>query len=313
MQIGINVAQFGTSAIPQAVCASAEAAEALGYHSLWVFDRLLAPLEPAAGYLGDEPLPEEQATSLDPLATLTYAAAVTERVRLGTSVLAGPWYPPLLLARSLASLDVLSGGRLTVGLGLGWSPDERRAAGVEPRLLGARQEELLDVLAAAWGPDPVSHRGSRSTISPSVIGLKPLQRPRPPILLASRSQAGFDRIARRADGWNPTGVPVEALAPTFAAIRDLAAGHGRDPDALTLIVRADVHLTDRPIDGDRPGYHGHLEQIADDLAATARAGAHEVILGLVGGGGLDGALDAYAGLAEALELRTTGPAVGRPS
>ena len=107
-------------------------ADERGYSSIWALDRLLAPIAPRVPYPAspDGALPEEQRIVFDPLVTLTLAAAVTHRVRIGTSVLVAPWYSPALLARSLTSLDHVSGGRLTVGLGLGWSVDEYEAVGV---------------------------------------------------------------------------------------------------------------------------------------------------------------------------------------
>ena len=300
MKIGIHVPQLGRLADPAAVRAAAVAAERVGYSSLWVLDRVLSPVEPRSPYPGKEDgrLPAEQGVVLDPIGTLILAAAVTERIRVGTSVLVAPWYPPVLLARSLTTLDLISGGRLDVGLGIGWSLDEYEAVGVPQRELAARLEETLDVLDAVWGDDPVEHRGERIRITPSVILPKPAQRPRPPILLAAYTPAGLERVARRADGWNPAGLPVELLAPMWATVRDQAAALGRDPESLKLVVRANLTLTDRPLGADRPSYHGSVEQIVDDLEATRRVGAQEVILGPSGDHRLDELLDIYARLAE---------------
>jgi alkanesulfonate monooxygenase SsuD/methylene tetrahydromethanopterin reductase-like flavin-dependent oxidoreductase (luciferase family) len=271
MRIGVSLAQIGRQADPASIRSAAVAAEQVGYSSIWVLDRLLAPVSPGS----------EHTSALDPLAVLTYAAAVTHRVRLGTSVLVAPWYRPALLARSLASLDVLSEGRLTVGLGLGCNLDEFQALGVPQRELGRRLEEALDVLAATWGPDS----------------------PRPPVLLAATTKDGLDRIARRADGWNPAGVPIELLAPMWTTVRAMAAGYGRDPDTLHLVVRATIALTPSPIVGaDRAAYTGSFDQVASDLDATRAAGADEVILRLRDDCGLSEALEHYACLAESLEL-----------
>jgi probable F420-dependent oxidoreductase len=304
MRLGVSLAQVGRLADPASVRSAAMAAEQVGYSSVWALDRLMAPVVPRTPYgnqTGAE-LPPEAATALDPLTVLTYAAAVTTHVRLGTSVLVAPWYRPALLARSLTSLDVLSDGRLTVGLGLGWSLDEFEAVGVPQRELGRRLDEALDVLGAVWGADPVSYEGRHRRIAPAWMGPKPVQRPRPPVLLAAYTPDGLDRVARRADGWNPAGLPVEMLAPMWASVRDLAAGHGRDPDALELVVRANIVISDRPIDGERASYAGTVEQVAADIADTRRAGAHEVILGLYGDHCLDRALDVYARIAEAVEV-----------
>ncbi|HET6949040.1 MAG TPA: TIGR03619 family F420-dependent LLM class oxidoreductase, partial [Acidimicrobiales bacterium] len=236
MRLGVSLAQTGRLAEPAAVRSAAVAAEQVGFSSIWVLDRLLTPVDPRSprdNPPGVAALPECP-DALDPLTVLTYAAAVTHRVRLGTSVLVAPWYRPALLARSLTSLDVLSEGRLTVGLGLGRSLDEYEAVGVPQQELGRRLDEALDVLAAAWGADPVDHHGGRARIVPALMGPKPVQRPGPPVLLAAYTPDGLDRVARRADGWNPAGLPLEMLAPMGANVRDLAAGHGRDPDGLHL-------------------------------------------------------------------------------
>ncbi|MDQ1534012.1 MAG: hypothetical protein QOF28_1773, partial [Actinomycetota bacterium] len=224
----------------------------------------------------------EQHTVLDPLGVLTLAASVTERIGIGTNVLVAPWYPPVILARALTTLDIISSGRLTVGLGLGWSADEYAAVGVPQRRLAEQMEEVLEVLATIWTTDIVEYRSERFHIAPSQIFPKPRQRPRPRLLLAAYTPAGLARIARSADGWTPAGLPVDALAPMWAALRDLTAAEGRDPDTLDLVVRANVKITETALGSDRPSYWGSVAQILDDLAATRAAGAHEVILDLGG-------------------------------
>ena len=273
MRLGVSLAQTGRLADPAAIRSAATAAEQVGYSSVWVVDHLGRGRRP------------DLTTVLDPLTVLTYAAACTTRVGLGTSVLVAPWYRPALLARSLSSLDVLSDGRLTVGLGLGASLDEFAAVGVPQQELGRRLDDALDVLDDVWAA-PVGGRR------------------RPPVLLAASSTEGLDRVARRADGWNPSGLPVEMLAPMWATVRDLAAGHGRDTDALRLVVRATVDLRDEPVDGLRAPYCGTEEQVAADLEDTRRAGADEVILGVDCDDCLDEALDVYARVAEAVDVPT---------
>src|SRR5438270_447593 len=129
MRIGIAIPQIGALADPDAARSVAIAAERAGYASLWALDRLLAPTHPRTTYPAspDGRLPPEQSAVLDPLGILTLAAAVTTTIRIGTNVLVGPWYASALLARSLTTLDRISAGRLTVGLGLGWSADEYAA------------------------------------------------------------------------------------------------------------------------------------------------------------------------------------------
>lgn len=305
MLIGIQTVQVGRHADSAAVIAAAKAAERAGYSSLWVLDRLPAAIEPRNDYgnIPGVPLPAEQRRVLDPLAVLAASAAVTQSVRLGVSVLVAPWYPPALLARMLTSIDVLSDGRLSVGLGIGWSIDEYEAAGVEQRQLARKLETMLDVLDAHWADGPIAYEGETLRIAPSYNELRPVQRPRPPLLLAGYTSAALDRVARRGDGWNPAGIPPDAVALMWAQVRDLAAGYGRDPDRLRLVVRANIVLTDAPLEGDRFPYWGSVDQVADDIEATRRIGADEVVLMLSGEWDLDGLLDAYARIAEAAGLR----------
>lgn len=283
MEIGLGLPHLGHFADPAATRAAAIAAEDAGFASLWAMDRLLSPVAPRSlGYPGraDGVLPHVQERVLDPLVTLTLAAAVTDRVRLGTDVLVAPWYPPALLARSLAAIDQVSRGRLTVGLGLGWSIDEFEAVGAPIAGRGSRLEEVLDVLAALWAPGPTSISTAHETITGSVMGLKPVQRAGPPILLATFSPTGLDRIARRADGWLPFGLGLDELAETWGSLRIAARRHGRDPDELQLVVRADPTLTEVRLGSDRPSFTGSRDQVADDIDRARQIGATELILDL---------------------------------
>jgi probable F420-dependent oxidoreductase len=296
---------------PAAVKAAATAAEVAGYSTLWVLDRLPAPINPRNGYGGIKgvPLPEDQARALDPLAVLATAAAVTSRVRIGTSVLIAPWYPPVVLARALTSLDILSDGRLTVGLGIGWSVDEYEAAGADFHRRGQDLDEVLDVLEAHWVDGPITYDGRRARIAPSKNLLRPVQ-VRPPVLLAAYTPAALDRVARRADGWVPAGFPVDAIGPTWDRVRDAACGYGRDADSMELVVRANIYVSarpvtgfyvsDRPVTGQRASYTGSVDQIVDDVAATRDVGADEIILHLHGDPSLNEALDVYAHITQAV-------------
>lgn len=283
-QLGLTLAQLGAFADPASVMSMARGAEARGYRSLWVIDRVLAPIEPRSAYpaTDDGSLPPEQRIALDPLLTLATAAAQTTRIRIGTNVLVAPWYRPVLLARSLASLDVLSNGRLDVGLGLGWSADEYAALGVPQRRLAATQEQLLDVLDALWALDPVSFTGAGFRVAPSSVQPKPVQRPRPPVLLAAYTAAGLERVGRRADGWTPSGLPLDVTASMWSAVIAAAERAGRDPSALSLVVRANIKHTIRPISGQRATYQGSVDQIASDVRGAFAIGAHQVILDLQG-------------------------------
>ena len=279
MRLGFTVPLFGTDAGPDALQAVARQAEDLGYDSLWVFERLLYPVNPKAPYpaTADGSLPLIYRRSLDPLAILAYLAAATSRVRIGTTIINLPFYNPVLLARELGTIDVLSHGRLDLGLGVGWSPDEFEAVGVPMGDRGRRAEEALQVIEAIWRDNPVEFEGSYFRVPESYFDLKPVQKPRPPIYMAAYTPAAMNRIARMADGWNPVGIPVGGMEQMFAGIKQAAAEAGRDPSKLKLIVTANVEFHQAPLGDERPIFVGSAEQIESDIVATRQLGADELI------------------------------------
>ncbi|MCW2943871.1 MAG: Hydride transferase 1 [Actinoallomurus sp.] len=282
MRVGLAVSQYGSFARRDAVTEVARGAEDLGFDSLWTGDRILDPVSPRDRYPGsaDGRMPPEFRTFLDPLTVLTLAAAVTERVRLGTSTLNAPWYSPVLLARTLTTLDVLSEGRLDVGFGAGWSSDEYEAVNVPWRGRGARLEHVIDVLERIWTTDPVEHRDPYASIPASHIEPKPVQRPRPPIYLGGFSAGALDRIGRRADGWLASGVALPLLTQLWHRVRRAAEGSGRDPGALRMIVRINAMITEKPADAERVPREGTIDQVAEYSLAAADAGADEVFVDL---------------------------------
>jgi probable F420-dependent oxidoreductase len=278
MRIGFSIPNGGTLATPEAITSIARRAEDLGYDTLWTFERLLYAVNPQNPYPGapDGPWPTVFRRMLDPLDTLTFAAAHTKKLFLGTSVLNIPYYNPVLLARRLTTIDYLSNGRLRAGFGLGWSQDEMDATGADMKQRGARGDEFLRALEAIWTQNPVEFRGRFFQIPKSYIDLKPVQKPHPPIYLAGFVPAALARVARLADGWNPTGIPVEGMAQMFSSIKKMAAETGRDASSLELVVRANLQITEKPLGRDRPIFGGTLEQIKEDTAACRQIGAHEV-------------------------------------
>jgi probable F420-dependent oxidoreductase len=295
MRLGFALPQIGSVAGPDALVAVATRAEALGFDSLWVLDRTLVPLNPREPYpVGDGTLPDKYRRVLDPLDTLTFAAAHTRRVALGTSVLNLPWYNPVLLARRLTSLDVLSKGRLRVGFGMGWSRDEYEAAGAPWSQRGERADEIIRALKAIWTTDPVEFRGKYYRISKSFIGLKPVQKPHPPIYMAAYTPAALKRVAREADGWFPVGIPIGGMGPMFEGIKGMAKEAGRAPSVLQLIVRANVEISDAKPGKERADFTGSLAQIAADVAATRKVGAAELVFDVQFSPGLETADDMVA-------------------
>jgi probable F420-dependent oxidoreductase len=280
MRLGYALPMFGPLAGPDALSRVAQRAEAVGYDSLWTADRLLAPVAPRAPYpaSADGALPEYFKRSMDPVETLTFAAAHTRRITLGTSVLNMPFYNPVVLARRLATLDVLSGGRLRVGLGQAWSPDELEAVGADAKTRAERADEFIRVLKAMWGPDPVEFQGRHFRVARSIVGLKPVQTPHPPLYLAAYVAPALRRAATLADGWLPTGIPLPALGQMVGQLRALAREAGRDATRLEVVYLSGLQITEAALDDGKRGLlTGSATQIRGDLGRLRDAGVTEVI------------------------------------
>ncbi|GGS03568.1 LLM class F420-dependent oxidoreductase [Streptomyces aureoverticillatus] len=280
-RLGLGLPQMKWTDLGRDVPDVARFAEQTGFDSVWVFERILFPDPATQGLYGipGRPWPDGYRAVADPLVTLTLAAAATERVRLGTSVLVAPLHPPFQLARSLASLDAASGGRLVAGLGTGWSTDEYAAAAFAPfEQRGKVLDETLDVLAAVWGPDPVAYEGEWTTIAPAEVGPKPA---RPvPVLLPANSPRAARRLVDRADGWMPAASGARALAEQWAKLQELAAERGRDRP-IQSVLRANTRYTPKPYEGkDRAPLRGSVEQIVEDLVAHAEVGLEEILVDL---------------------------------
>jgi len=278
MKIGFSLPNIGPIGSAGAITKVAQRAEALGYSSLWTIERLLYPLKLQRPYPGtaDGHLPEIYKQALDPLDTLTYVAGQTKTIKLGTSVLDMPYHNPVVLARRLTTLDVLSNGRLCAGLGLGWNKDEMDATGADMTKRGALADEFLPLLKAIWTTNPVEFHGKFFRVPKSYINLKPVQKPHPPIYLGAFVPAALKRLANLADGWNPVFLPVPVMAEMFGKIQQMAKEAGRDPSALVMVVHAVLEITDKPLGKDRMIFSGSLDQISEDVRGCAKIGASEV-------------------------------------
>lgn len=207
VRVGIHLPQYGPVAGAQAIASCARLAEDLGYEGLWVSDHVVHP----AGQSYPSPY------LYDPLATLTYAAAVTDRIGLGTSVLVLPMHEPLALANRLASLDDLSGGRLTLGLGVGWSAAEYAALGMDFATRGRRMDESIEILRAAWRDDPVRFDGEFRSFDE----VRVLPKPAGPIpfWIGGGSEPAYRRAVTKGDGFHAIGLDPEQAAGVVARIR----------------------------------------------------------------------------------------------
>jgi probable F420-dependent oxidoreductase len=254
-------------------------AEKMGYDSLWTNERLLVPVQAKTPYPGNAEgvLEDEYKTHLDHLTCMTYVSALTERIRLGVSVINIPWYNPVLLAKRLAAMDVLSNGRITVGVGLAWSEDECDAAGIPYRERGRIGEEAIECMLAVWGPDPVEYHGRYFNLEPAYIGPKPVQKPHPPIIAGAFVPKALNRAGRLADGFTGCCAPLDALISMMHEVKRAAGERGRDPEKLVTVMRCLVHRTDEKLDdATRHVTNGTWEQIAADVRRMEAAGVSEV-------------------------------------
>ena len=216
MKLGIHIPQIGRKAGPEAVRRGARQAEDLGYDNIWVNDHLAIP--------HDAPYPPSK-SFYEPLITLTWAAAATSRVELGTSVLVLPLRIPAHLAKELATLDLLSDGRLILGVGVGWMEAEFDAMGVPFHDRGARTDDIINILRACWGEDPISYRPT--TVTAALDGIRALPQPerKIPIWVGGNSKPALRRAKALGDGWHGTRVPIDQIAPI---VEDLRADRGKD-------------------------------------------------------------------------------------
>jgi probable F420-dependent oxidoreductase len=204
----------------QALVDLAVRAEALGLDSVWVHDHVFN-VGHVRERIGSRPYYE-------PLTLLSYVAARTSRVRLGTSVLVLPYHHPVRLAKAAATLDVLSGGRLILGVGVGAIEQEMQAMGTSFKERGAFSDEAIEIMRALWTDDEPRFEGRYARFAGMPFSPKPVQSPSIPIVVGGTSRAAIRRAARLGDGWQPLGLSPGALREGMATLREEAQAHGRD-------------------------------------------------------------------------------------
>jgi probable F420-dependent oxidoreductase len=275
MRIGFGAPVAGAWATPAYLASFAERAEDAGYASLWTFQRLLVPEGS-----GMEPV---YRSVLDPMVALGYAAARTSRIRLGVAVINLPFVSPAYLAKQASTVDVLSGGRLDLGLGIGWMPEEFAAAAASMTRRGARAEEYLAVLRTLWDGGVSSHHGEFYTIPAGRQDPGPVQRPGPPVLLGGMSRPAMQRAGRLADGWiTSSRADLSAIGEAVAVIGAAASAAGRDPGTLRIVCRGVVlaGAEAKGPDGGRRLLSGSFAQIREDTAWLGEQGVTEVFYDL---------------------------------
>jgi probable F420-dependent oxidoreductase len=285
MRYGFYLPTRGNLASREAIGTLARAGEAAGFHSAMVADHVVFPATSKSVYpytvSGEHP---SHGDALEQFAILAFVAGITERLRLVSSVTILPYRNPVLTAKMLATIDVLSGGRLTVGVGVGWLEEEFAALGAEFARRGAVSDEYLRILKQLWTESPASFRGEFYSFESICCEPFPLQKSHPPIWVGGHSLAALRRTARYGDGWHPVGaiaavpLPPEEMVRKLAELKQLTTEAGRDFSALTISYKAplyDVAVPDP--DGGRRRFSGSPADIAGDIAAFAAIGVHELI------------------------------------
>jgi probable F420-dependent oxidoreductase len=225
MKFGLHSVNLHTCGYPETAARLARAAEAAGFESLWVADHVVLP---------DPPLPQRPMAPdmrlLDPVVMLTFYAALTTRIRLATGVIVLPQRQPLVLAKQLATLDVLSNGRLMFGFGVGWCEPEFRALDVPFEHRGSRGDDYLAAMRAIWTQEKPAYHGRFTSFSGVRAQPQPAQRPTPPIIVGGRAPAAFRRAVEHGHGWYGFGLNGEQAAQDIEALRKAEQRYHRPAD-----------------------------------------------------------------------------------
>ncbi len=276
MEFGVQLPHFGPLVSGRGTLTLAQRAEKIGLDAVWVSDHIVYP----------ETFAERFGTAVyEAITTLTWVGAVTERVKLGTAVLIAPYRNPLLLAKQLATLDDLSGGRTIIGVGAGWMEEEFSALGAAFAERGAVTDEHLNILRTLWRDDHPSHEGEYYRFPPLCADPRPVQRPAPPIWIGGNTGPALRRAARLGEGWLPIwhaptgrGFSAPELRVEIERLAEMTQNTGRSVTQhigglmpLALSDEATAHEPLAPLIG-RP------DQVAETLATFRDAGLGHVIL-----------------------------------
>lgn len=292
MRFGFPIPTRGSLGTLDTIRRLGRAADEYQFDSIWISDHIVIPKVSRSKYpySADGRLDLEAAQHyLDALTVLSYLAGVTERVTLGSSVLILPYRNPVLVAKMIATLDVLSRGRVILGVGVGWMREEFQALNLttfEER--GAATDEYIQILRELWTKDWPTYRGRFYSLDEVRFYPKPVQKPHPPIWIGGHTKAAIRRAARLGDGWHPIGLrPPAGLGPdeyakAVADLRSQAREAGRDPRAITLSFRAPIKFTDGAAPRARMPFTGSRDQIVEDIRTYQRLGVSHLTFDFAG-------------------------------
>jgi probable F420-dependent oxidoreductase len=275
MEFGCVFPNRGLMATPANLGRVAEKAEALGYDTVWFSDHIVIPTEVKSFYPYDPSgkMPFNPSEPYwEPLTVIGYVAGRTSRLRLGTSVLILPYRNPIVTAKMLATLDVLSNGRVTLGAGVGWMEEEFKAIGLDTYARrGAYSDECIRIFRELWTKDNPSFQGEFHQFSNIRCEPRPVQPGGLPIWIGGHTPQAIRRVARLGDGWQPlvqrppADLPPAEMQEKIAQLRAFAQQAGRDPRRITLAMGSSIQFTDGAATGPRSLFTGTPAQIVDTL------------------------------------------------
>ena len=297
MEFGFSIPPRGPMATPESIALLAQRGESMGFGIIAVTDHIIFPKIIQSSYPGSSTgqyyaAGDSQGEYLEALALLSFLAGIMSSAKLLTAVMVIPNRPPILTAKTLATIDVLSKGRLIVGCGVGWMREEYEVLGSPPfDKRGAVANEYIRAFRELWTQDAPEFEGTYSRFADIVFAPKPVQKPHPPIWTGGESPAALRRAGRLADGWYPftdnAHVPLrtpDQFAAVAAKVKRHAQEAGRDPDRLALTYTASWYNdeeAERLPNGDRRPLTGAPVQIADDIKRYGDVGVHHMMLSMV--------------------------------
>ena len=285
MDFGLHLPASSANVKAEELIRFAQQAEALGFYCLTVADHVIVPRDISVPYpyTVDGKYPGT-GYHLETLTTMSFLAGATKRIRFATSVMILPYRNPIVTAKMLASLDVLSGGRVIVGAGVGWMKEEFETIRTEPyEERGKVTDEYIAAYRELWSSDHPTFNGKYCSFSNIVFLPKPVQKPGIPIWIGGHSKQAIRRAARLGDGWHPIGgVPTIPLEPEdvkkdFAMLADYARQAGRDPRSIRVALKGSLFDKEKKIDGRRRRFMGSADEIAGDIRDYRAAGVDTMI------------------------------------
>ena len=288
MKIGIALTTSVTPAVTAVAQADyvrrvAAASEEAGYDSVWVSDRTVFPSDLAQRYpdmYGPGKADPDAQNVLEAITTLSYVAGATSRVKLGISVLVLPFRNPVLNAKMVTTLDVMSGGRAIFGIGVGWMPEEFASMGAEFEHRGAQTDEHIEMYQALCTQDVADYQGEHFQISGMTFFPRPVKKPYPPIWVGGNSDVALRRAARLGDAWHGIRLTPEEVAAKKARLASLCDANGRDSNSVQTTLRATMvwGQYQRNPDGSRAMLTGSPDEIRNDLLAYQEAGLDYLVM-----------------------------------